>query len=59
METYKMNKVEIYGYCGEKELYMEQIKQWCDTCINVNDSVTRHSFCLGNYPTLKSQIMST
>lgn len=49
METYKINKVGLNGYCGEKELYMEQIKQWCNTCINVNDSVTRDSCGLGNY----------
>ncbi len=35
-ETYAMNEVELARYCREKGLYVEQVKNWRNSCEEAN-----------------------
>ena len=43
METYTMNEAELAAYCRSNGLYVEEIKQWKNSCINANDVAKKPS----------------
>lgn len=36
METYTLSDIELYKYCQEKELYVEEVKKWRINCLSAN-----------------------
>lgn len=43
LETASMNAAELSEYCRQKGLYVEQITQWKESCINANASTQEQS----------------
>jgi len=43
METASMNEVELSKYCRSKGLYVEQIKEWKDVCMQANGGVAEEA----------------
>lgn len=37
METYTMTEIQLSEYCRTKGIFVEQVKKWCETCINANE----------------------
>ena len=38
-----MNETELAEYARKKGLYVEQIKAWCDACMNANGGVAKEA----------------
>ena len=43
VETASMNETELAEYARKKGLYVEQIKAWCDACMNANGGVAKEA----------------
>lgn len=43
LETANLTEVEFSEYCREKGVYPEQVKEWKEACINVNDNAREKS----------------
>lgn len=43
METASMNEIELSNYCRSKGLYVEQIKEWKDVCMQANGGVAEEA----------------
>lgn len=37
METYTMTEIQLSEYCRAKGIFVEQVKNWRETCINANE----------------------
>ena len=37
METYTMTEIQLSEYCRTKGIFVEQVKNWRETCINANE----------------------
>jgi transposase-like protein len=43
METASMNEIELSNYCRSKGLYVEQIKEWKNVCIQANGGIAQEA----------------
>jgi hypothetical protein len=43
METASMNEVELSKYCRSKGLYVEQVKEWKNICMQANGGVAEEA----------------
>lgn len=43
LETASLNETELAEYCRKKGLYVDQVKQWADNCMNANGGVAKEA----------------
>jgi hypothetical protein len=55
METASMNEMELSKYCRSKGLYIEQVKEWRNVCMQANGGVAEEASRLNKEMKIKDK----
>jgi len=59
METASMNEVELSKYCRTKGLYIEQVKEWKNVCMQANGGVAEEASRLNKEMKVKDKAIKS